>query len=136
MGPQDNVEEVKEEVDEVKDIEVHNCKELRGFMNYEVMSSREVVTMQMKDFKYRGIILPKKMNSICRRELIKIATVMPVEDDRDLPPEEMITVQSREVILEAIHRLQETKYREIENVDNKGLIIQCSNAEECGRHCM
>jgi hypothetical protein len=114
--------------DRVHEIEVRNCRELRGSMNYEIVSSREVIVMNMKDFKYKGVYLPLKMNSMCKRELRRIATIMPVEDDRDIPIEELITVEPREVILEAMHFRQETKYREVNNVDNIGLIIPCNKS--------
>jgi hypothetical protein len=97
-------------------------------MNNEVMCGSDIIYMQITDFRYRGITLSSKMNPTYKRELIKIATIMPIEDDRDIPPEE-ITVEPREVILEATNRRLETKFREINNnVNNKGLIMQCNRS--------
>jgi hypothetical protein len=60
-----------------------------------------------------------------RRELVPLTTIMPVEDDSNIPQTECIDIQPRDIMLYANTIHQETKYREIENWDNKGLIIRC-----------
>jgi hypothetical protein len=124
--PNLNVEEKEEEA--FHEEEVHNWSELRGFMHSEIANSREVVKIRKKDFQYRGTNLLPRMNQEYRRSLIKFATLMPVEDDRDIPLEEMITIESADFIRDAIDIRQETKFREVNNMDNKGLIIKCNSA--------
>ena len=109
----------------IEAIHLLDAKSLKKSLNQEVAQSKGPVIMQMNEYEYKGIGLKSNVDPDYRRELIPLTTLMPVGDDSNIPMSECINIQPRDIMMYSNTVHQETKFREIENWDNKGLIIRC-----------
>jgi hypothetical protein len=100
--------------DPIKTIHLLSTNDFKKLLNLDVPRRAGPVIIQMKDF-----------DSEYRRDLVHISTIMPTECDDPIPASECIDIQPRDIMLMANNIHQESKYREVLNWDNKGLIIRC-----------
>jgi hypothetical protein len=111
----------------MRDIHLNRLEDLRRYLNVDLIQKRGPAIFQMNDFFYEQVKLQLKMSTNFKKDIIQLTTIMPTEDDRDIPEEELINIQPREIIEQANYFRQETKFREILNWDNKGLIVKCTD---------
>jgi hypothetical protein len=112
--------------DPIKTIHLLSTNDFKKLLNQDVPRRAGPVIIQMKDFDYNGIGLKNRMDPEYRRDLVHISTIMPTESDDPIPASECIDIQPRDIMLMANNIHQESKYREVLNWDNKGLLLDVS----------
>jgi hypothetical protein len=95
---------------------------LGRYIGRYIFPNNGLVVFKMNDCRYEGIPLQSFITPEYKRDLIKWATVMPIEDDREIPDdEEMINIEPKNVIEHANRIHHETRYYKINNWNNKGM---------------